>query len=111
MLDGFLKAAQNKDDALDIKALLSKDEQIEWEVLVKAMDSIDIMHIGDCLERISKTYQLQKWQEMSILAYVKVLEIMVKAAKENSPESFKSLSEQKPESEKEQEKYTGSMFG
>tara|TARA_R110000796_G_scaffold100932_2_gene209667 strand:- start:508 stop:837 length:330 start_codon:yes stop_codon:yes gene_type:complete len=106
MLDGFLKAAQNKDDALDIKALLSKDEQIEWEVLVKAMDSIDIMHIGACLEKVSKTYQLKKWQEMSILAYIKVLEIMVKAAKEASPESFKAVEE-----ESEKPTYTGSMFG
>ena len=105
MLDGFLKAAQNKDKALDIKALMTKDEQIEWEALVKAMDSIDIMHIGECLEKISKTYQLKKWQEMSILAYVKVLEIMVKAAKENSPESFQ------PVPESEHKSYTGSMFG
>ena len=107
MLDGFLKAAQKKDKALDIKALMTKDEQIEWEALVKAMDSIDIMHIGECLEKISKTYQLKKWQEMSILAYVKVLEIMVKAAKENSPESFQPV----PESEPEHKSYTGSMFG
>ena len=53
------------------------------------------------------TYQLKKWQEMSILAYVKVLEIMVKAAKEHSPESFKPV----PESEPEHKTYTGSMFG
>ena len=111
MLDDFLKSAENKSKGLNVGSLMNDEEKLQWEILVKAMDSIDIMHIGDCLERISKTYQLQKWQEMSILAYVKVLEIMVKAAKENSPESFKSLSEQKPESEKEQEKYTGSMFG
>ncbi len=107
MLDGFLKAAQNKDKALEVKSLMSKDEQIEWEILVKAMDTIDIMHIGECLEKISKTYQLKKWQEMSILAYVKVLEIMVKAAKEHSPESLKPV----PESEPEHKNYTGSMSG
>ena len=58
------------------------------------MDSIDIMKIGLDLEKITKTYQLEKWQEMSILAYVKVLEIMVKTAKENSPEAFSSMAHQ-----------------
>jgi len=107
MLDGFLKAARNKDKALEVKSLMTKEEQIEWEILVKAMDTIEIMTIGECLEKVSRTYQLKKWQEMSILAYVKVLEIMVKAAKENSPESFKPT----PESEPQHESYTGSMFG
>ena len=107
MLDGFLKAAQNKDKALEVKSLMSKDEQIEWEILVKAMDTIDIMHIGECLEKISKTYQLKKWQEMSILAYVKVLEMMVRQAKENTPEAFSPEAPQPPK----HDSYTGSMFG
>ena len=111
MLDDFLKSAQNKSKGLNVGNLMNNEEKLQWEILVKAMDSIDIMHIGDSLEKISKTYQLKKWQEMSILAYVKILEMMVKAAKDNSPESFKSISEHKPELEKEQEKYNGSMFG
>ena len=113
MIDGFLKAAEDETKGLNVGSLMTAEEQLQWEILVKAMDGIDIMHIGRDLGKIAKTYQLEKWQEMSILAYVKVLEMMVKAAKENSPESFKLISEQEPEPEleKEQEKYNGSMFG
>jgi hypothetical protein len=107
MLDGFLKAAKDENKGLNVGSLMTDEEQLQWEVLVKAMDGIDIMNIGRDLEKIAKTYQLEKWQEMSILAYVKVLEIMVKAAKENSPESFQPV----PESEPEHKSYTGSMFG
>ena len=106
MLEGFLKAAKDDTQGLNVGNLMTDEEQLQWEILVKAMDSIDIMKIGVDLEKISKTYQLEKWQEMSILAYVKVLEIMVKSAKEASPESFP------PESTPPtHDNYTGSMFG
>jgi len=106
MLEGFLKAAKDDTQGLNVAKLMSDEEQLQWEILVKAMDSIDIMKIGVDLEKISKTYQLEKWQEMSILAYVKVLEIMVKNAKEASPEAFP------PESTPPtNDNYTGSMFG
>jgi len=107
MLEGFLKAAKDETQGLNVGELMTDEEQLQWEILVKAMDSIDIMKIGVDLEKISKTYQLEKWQEMSILAYVKVLEIMVKAAKENSPEAFSSKAPSTPQ----HESYTGSMFG
>ena len=107
MLEGFLKAAKDEKQGLSIAKLMTDEEQLQWEILVKAMDSIDIMKIGVDLEKISKTYQLEKWQEMSILAYVKVLEIMVKAAKEVSPEAFPPKSPSAPQ----HDSYTGSMFG
>ena len=109
MLVGFLEAAKDDKQGLNVAKLMTHDEQIQWEVLVKAMDSIDIMKIGVDLEKISKTYQLEKWQEMAILAYVKVLELMVKLAKENAPESFPPTPPQ--DKEPKHDPYTGSMFG
>jgi len=109
MLEGFLKAAKEDEQGLNVGALMSDEEQLQWEILVKAMDGIDIMHIGRDLERLSKTYQLEKWQEMSILAYVKVLELMVKQAKEAAPEAFEPKSGM-PEAPTH-DSYTGSMFG
>ena len=109
MLEGFLKAAKDDTQGLNVAELMTDEEQLQWEILVKAMDSIDIMNIGKDLERLSKTYQLEKWQEMSILAYVKVLEIMVKQAKEVSPEAFTQEAPTPPTSE--HPTYTGSMFG
>ena len=113
MLDGFLKAAKDDTQGLNVAALMSDEEQFQWEILVKAMDSIDIMNIGKDLEKLSKTYQLEKWQEMSILAYVKVLEIMVKAAKEvaGNTEMVIPRPAEQPKSEETQPTYTGSMFG
>jgi len=110
MLDGFLKAAKDENKGLNVGSLMTDEEQLQWEVLVKAMDGIDIMNIGRDLEKIAKTYQLEKWQEMSILAYVKVLEIMVKAAKKASPEAFPPEEMLSPDAPA-QDSYTGSMFG
>ena len=107
LLDGFLKAAKEDEQGLNVAKLMTDEEQIQWEILVKAMDSIDIMKIGVDLEKISKTYQLEKWQEMAIIAYVKVLEIMVKAAKQNAPEAFSPKAPSPPQ----HDSYTGSMFG
>ena len=107
LLNGFLKAAKDDEQGLNVAKLMTDEEQLQWEILVKAMDSIDIMKIGVDLEKITKTYQLEKWQEMSILAYVKVLEIMVKAAKENVPEAFSPKAPSPPQ----HDSYTGSMFG
>ena len=113
MLEGFLKAAKDETKGLNVAELMSDEEQLQWEILVKAMDSIDILNIGKDLEKLSKTYQLEKWQEMSILAYVKVLEIMVKAAKEaaGSTEMVMPPSGDLPNLEETQPSYTGSMFG
>ena len=110
LIDNFLEAAKDETKTLDIGSLLSEDEILQWEILVKAMDGIDIMHIGRDLGKISKTYQLDKWQEMSILAYVKVLEMMVKAAKETSPDIFGPEEIQSPDAPT-QDSYNGSMFG
>ena len=107
LLEGFLKAVKDDKQGLSVAELMTEDELLQWEILVKAMDSIDIMKIGVDLEKISKTYQLEKWQEMAIIAYVKVLEIMVKSAKENVPEAFSPRAPSPPQ----HDSYTGSMFG
>ena len=57
MLEGFLKAAKEDEQGLNVGALMSDEEQLQWEILVKAMDGIDIMHIGRDLERLSKRCQ------------------------------------------------------
>ena len=69
LLKSFLKAAENKDEVLSVEQLMTEDERFEWETLVKAYDSIDIMHVGKDLKKISKTYQLNRWQEMYLTSY------------------------------------------
>ncbi len=108
LLKSFLKAAENKDEVLSVEQLMTEDERFEWETLVKAYDSIDIMHVGKDLKKISKTYQLNRWQEMSVLAYVKILEMMMVRAKDTG--ALDMMEDMTPSSSDKIE-YDGSMFG
>jgi hypothetical protein len=83
LLKGFLKIAESDEKNLSVEGLLTEEERFQWETLVKALDSIDILHVGKDLKKITKTYQLKRWQEMSVLAYVKLLELMMMRAKES----------------------------
>ena len=107
LLKSFLEAADNKEEVLSVEKLMTEDERFEWETLVKAYDSIDIMHVGKDLKKISKTYQLKRWQEMSVLAYVKILEMMIKRAKDAG--ALDLMEDIKPS--QTDIDYSGSMFG
>jgi len=106
LIKGFLKLAEDEKSGLDMKSLLTEDEILEWEILVTVLDSIDLLQIGKDLEKVSKTYQLERWQELSILAYVKLLELMMKRAKATG--TLGDIPHKKPPTESQ---YTGSMFG
>ena len=109
LLKGFIKAAENKEEVLSVEKLMTEDERFEWETLVKAYDSIDIMHVGKDLKKISKTYQLDRWQEMSVLAYVKILEMMMVRAKDAG--ALDIMEDMVPPPSDEHMDYDGSMFG
>jgi len=83
LLDSFLSIAESDEKNLSVEGLLTEEERVEWETLVKALDSIDVLNVGKDLKKISKMYQLNRWQEMSILAYIKLLEMMMMRAKES----------------------------
>ena len=107
LIEGFLRLAEDNETALSVESLMSEEERFEWETLVKAFDSIDIMNVGRDLKKVDKTYKLERWQEMSILAYVKILEMMIRRAKDSG--AMDSLPpDVKPPSKEE---YSGSMFG
>ena len=92
---------------------MSEDERFEWETLVRAFDDIDIMNVGRDIKKIQKTYKLDRWQEMSILAYVKILELMIKRAKEAGAMDMMKDIKSTPSAPKppKSDTYTGSMFG
>ena len=108
LIEGFLQAAENKDEVLSVENLLTDDERVEWECLVKCYDSIDIMNIGKDLKKISKIYKLNRWQEMSVLAYVKILEMMMVRAKDVG--ALDMMDDMTP-STSDKIEYDGSMFG
>ena len=109
LIESFLKLAEDKDTTLSVESLLSEDERFEWETLVKAFDSIDILNVGKDLKKIHKTYQLERWQEMSILAYVKILELMIRRAKESG--AMDMMNDLPNPTDPTQTDYSGSMFG
>ena len=63
--------------------------------------------MGKDLKKVNKTYQLERWQEMSILAYIKLLEMMMKRAKDVG--ALDGVTPPTPPSTETD--YTGSMFG
>ena len=107
LIESFLKMAEQDETALSVESLMNEEERFEWETLVKAFDSIDVMNVGRDLKKIHKTYQLERWQEMSILAYVKILEMMIRRAKESAAMDARGPDMQPPT----KDDYSGSMFG
>ena len=81
LLDGFLAQYDDEDAVLSLKDLMSKDEIEEWELLVKVFNELEITAIGPNLRKVNKFYKLERWQEMSVLALVKVFEMMLGNAK------------------------------
>jgi len=71
LLDEFVSQMQNEDDSLNIKEMLTEEEVEEWELLVKVLLDIDAANIAKDIKKISKFYNLKRWQEMSVLAFVR----------------------------------------
>ena len=110
IIEGFLAMVEGKADNLSIQELLTEDELFAYETLVKAMDSIDVMHVGRDLTKISKTYKMNRSQQIAIMAYVKTLEMMIKRARDTG--ALDMMKDAMPKSKgKDNTQYSGSMFG
>ena len=82
LLDGFITQIEDESTTLSLKELMSNKEIGEWELLVKVFNEIEITHIAESLKKVNKYYKLNRHQEMSILALVKMLEMMVANARD-----------------------------
>ena len=103
MIDAFLKLMDDDTKEVDIKTLFKdKKEQISWEKMVNVFETIEIDNVSDGLRTISEKYKLTRQEELSVLAYVKFLEMMVKKV-----EIAKDMLKGNP-SKKD---YSGSMYG
>jgi len=49
----------------------------KWEKWIEIFESIRIDNIAIGLKQVSKTYDLNKTEEVTVLAYVKFLELMI----------------------------------
>ena len=89
---------------VDIKTLFKdKKEQISWEKMVNIFETIEIDNVSDGLRTITEKYKLTRQEELSVLAYVKFLEMMVKKV-----EIAKDIIAKGSATKKD---YTGSMYG
>ena len=103
MIDAFLKLMDDDTQEVDIKTLFkNKKEQISWEKMVNVFETIEIDNVSDGLRTITEKYKLTRQEELSVLAYVKFLEMMVKKV-----EIAKDILKDKPI----KKDYSGSMYG
>ena len=86
LLDGFISQYDDEDSTISLKELMDAEELVQWELMVKVFNELEIAAIGPNLRKIAKFYKLERWQEMSILALVKVMEMMLANAKDRMDE-------------------------
>ena len=102
MIDAFLKLMDDDTKEVDIKTLFKdKKEQISWEKMVNVFETIQIDNVSDGLRTITEKYKLTRQEELSVLAYVKFLEMMVKKV-EIAKDMLKNNTKKD---------YSGSMYG
>tara|TARA_R100001463_G_scaffold52780_1_gene103684 strand:+ start:901 stop:1218 length:318 start_codon:yes stop_codon:yes gene_type:complete len=78
ILGDFIQLVDSDDKKVDILDLFeNKDEQLRWEKLVEVFDTIQIDNISSGLHEVAEKYRLTRDEEITILAYVKFLELMV----------------------------------
>ena len=108
LIDTFIEGLEEDTDKIDLKDILSKEGDLFlWEKFVDIFDSIDIDDVLGSLKKISAKYKLSHNEEITMLAYVKFLEIMVmKAAMVRHVESDMEMEGQPPKDEPE-----GNMYG
>ena len=99
---------EGDEDRLSIAELMNEKEIDEWELLVKCFGELNVGSIGSDLKRVSKFYNLERWQEISILSLIKMMELMVKEAEANQV-PIPTLKD-RPSSPMSKE-YSGGMFG
>ena len=78
MIDAFLELLEDDAKEIDIKVLFKdKEEQHSWEKMVSVFDAIQIDNVSEGLKEVIQKYKLTRQEELTVLAYVKFLEMMV----------------------------------
>ena len=107
LIDTFIEGLEEDTDKVDLKDILKKEDLNLWEKHVDIFDSIDIDDVLGSLKKISAKYKLSHKEEITMLAYVKFLEIMVmKAAMVRGLEEMEHMEEPTKPEEPE-----GNMYG
>ena len=108
LIDTFIEGLEEETDKIDLKDILKKDDIYLWEKYVDIFDSIDIDDVLGSLKKISAKYKLSHNEEITMLAYVKFLEIMVMKAAMVRGLEMEGMEEENTTKPKEPE---GNMYG
>ena len=108
LIDTFIDSLEEDTDSVDLKDILVKDDLNLWEKYVDIFDSIDIDDVLGSLKKISAKYKLSHKEEITMLAYVKFLEIMVMKAAMVRGLEMEGMKEENTTKPKEPE---GNMYG
>ena len=109
LIDTFIEGLEEEDtDKIDLKDILKKEDIYLWEKYVDIFDSIDIDDVLGSLKKISAKYKLSHKEEITMLAYVKFLEIMVMKAAMVRGMEMEGMEEENTTKPKEPE---GNMYG
>ena len=109
LLEGFVSLVEGEEDLLSIAELMNEEETDDWTLLVKCFTELHVSTVATDLRRINKFYNLKRWQEVSIMALIKLMEIMVKETEQLTPEMVENMG--KHMKHQFSEEYDGSMFG
>ena len=108
LIDTFIEGLEEDTDRIDLKDILKKEDLYLWEKYVDIFDSIDIDDVLGSLKKISAKYKLSHDEEITMLAYVKFLEIMVMKAAMVRGIEMEGMEEENTTKPKEPE---GNMYG
>ena len=77
MLKEFVELIDSDEEMVDIKNLFTTTDKRKWEKWIDIFETIQIDSVAKGLKEVSETYKLNKTEEITILAYVKFLELMI----------------------------------
>ena len=77
MLKEFVELIDSDEEMVDIKELFTTADRRKWEKWIDIFETIQIDSVAKGLKEVSETYKLNKTEEITILAYVKFLELMI----------------------------------
>ena len=77
MLKEFVKLVDSDDEIVDVANLFTKADKRKWEKWIDIFQSLQIDNVASGLKEVSETYKLNKTEQVTVLVYVKFLELMI----------------------------------
>ena len=77
MLKEFVELIDSDEEMVDIKNLFTTTDRRKWEKWIDIFETIQIDSVAKGLKEVSEIYKLNKTEEVTVLAYVKFLELMI----------------------------------